>query len=471
MFRRFSVNFAIASMFLDAALIALALVASSLLRPWFSGWAFVKPFLVAGWLPPSLYGIFPLIWVGIFLILSLYDGRKNFRVVDEFGSLTLGSFLASISMAGVLYFASREVSRFQFMLFVLIAYAGLLLWRTAARLAFRWNAFNGVQKRRVLIAGAGETGQRLREQIGHQPFLGLSVVGFLSEESAHQGDIPELLGRLDQVRVIVSRYAVDDVVIALPRSAYRRLNQLVAELHDLPVKVWIIPDYFSLALHRASVEEFAGIPMLDLRAPALSDYQRLTKRAFDLAVVILGVPFTLPIIGLAALAIRLDSPGPIFYKQKRVGENGRLFDMVKFRSMVENAEQLRYLVEQVDENGHVLQNKCPNDPRVTRVGRFLRRTSLDELPNLVNVLRGEMSLVGPRPELPYLVEKYELWQRKRFAVPQGMTGWWQVSGRSDKPMHLHTEEDLYYVQHYSLWLDLQIMLRTFGVVLRGKGAY
>ncbi len=269
---------------------------------------------------------------------------------------------------------------------------------------------------------------------------------------------------------MIQHQGVEDVVMALPLSAHARLNQVVSELHDLPVRVWIIPDYFSLTLHRASVEEFAGIPMLDLRAPALSEYQRMIKRAFDLFVVVVTAPITLVLIGLISLAVSLDSRGPVFYLARRVGENGRLFTMYKFRSMVVNAEALQDKVGIKDGNGaHV--HKVRNDPRVTRVGRFLRRTSLDELPQLINVLAGTMSLVGPRPEMPNLVEKYAPWQRKRFTVPQGITGWWQINGRSDRPMHLHTEDDLYYVQHYSLWLDLQILLRTAWSVVRGKGAF
>ena len=171
-----------------------------------------------------------------------------------------------------------------------------------------------------------------------------------------------------------------------------------------------------------------------------------------------------------ALVIKLDSAGPVFFRQRRVGENGRIFRMYKFRTMMENAEKMQPQVNHVNGDGYII-HKQENDPRVTRVGRFLRRTSLDESPQLLNVLKGEMSLVGPRPEMPWLVDSYEPWQHKRFAVPQGMTGWWQVNGRSEKPMHLHTEDDLYYVQNYSMWMDLYILLKTPLVVLKGRGAY
>jgi exopolysaccharide biosynthesis polyprenyl glycosylphosphotransferase len=470
LFRRFSTNFAIFSIFLDGLLISLSLVTAQLLRPAFNFLPFVQPIPGAVSIPWALYFVFPLIWVAVMLIVSVYDGRRNLRVVDEFGAVTLASFVAVISMAGVMYLSYREVSRFLFVFFISLSYVLLLGWRALARILFRWDVLRGMQKRLVLIAGAGEGGQQLSRQIRGQSYLGLQVVGFLDDVPRYHTDAL-VLGRLDQVREVVQREKVDDVVIALPRSEDDRLNRLVAELHDLPVKVWIIPDYFSLALHRASVEEFAGIPMLDLRAPALSEYQRMLKRGFDILVTGVSLPLALLMMGVIAVLIKLDSPGPVFYRQKRAGENGKVFEMIKFRSMVKDADRLRHLVEKVDEEGRLIQNKSGEDPRITRVGGFLRRTSLDEMPQLFNVLRGDMSLVGPRPELPYLVDRYELWQRKRFAVPQGMTGWWQINGRSDKPMNLHTEEDLYYVQHYSLWLDLQILFKTVWVVLRGKGAY
>jgi exopolysaccharide biosynthesis polyprenyl glycosylphosphotransferase len=310
----------------------------------------------------------------------------------------------------------------------------------------------------------------VEKQIAGYQSLGFSLVGFLDDDETKRQKYSDILGPLDSGRNIVGEQHVDDVVIALPPRAYLRVFQLISELHTLPVKVWMIPDYFNLALYKTSFEEFAGLPMLDLRAPALNEYQRMMKRLFDLVITIALLPFGLIAMGIIALAIRSESPGPVFFRQKRVGENGRLFEMLKFRTMVEDAEDKRHMVEQYDSNGNLI-HKIPDDPRVTQVGHFLRRLSLDEIPQIFNILKGEMSLVGPRPELPYLVKNYQPWQYKRFAVPQGMTGWWQVNGRSNKPMHLNTEDDLYYIQNYSIWLDIQILLKTVWVIIQGQGAF
>lgn len=469
MFRRFSANYAIFSMILDGSLAGFALIIACATRPLYNGLPGVEFILYPVDLPTPIYTLFPLMWVAVLLIFAVYDGRRNFRVVDEFANLTTASFLAAVAMAGVLYLGYRDMSRILFAVFLAQTYVLMLFWRSAARLVFRFRLVRLVQDRRVLILGTTEGGQRLARLVQAETGLGLVLAGFLDDEPQSDPAHPRL-GTLDDLRQVVKNQKIDDVVVALPRSAYERLNWAVSELHDLPVKVWIIPDYYSLALHRATVEEFAGISMLDLRAPALTEYQRLVKRAFDLVVFLFAMPFFLPVMGVIALAIRITSPGPIFYYAKRAGENGRIFGMIKFRTMVQNADKLQHLVEQRDEQGNLI-HKRRDDPRVTPIGRFLRRTSLDELPQLFNVFKGEMSLVGPRPEMPHLVEQYQPWQRKRFAVPQGMTGWWQIHGRSDKPMHLHTEEDLYYVQHYSIWLDLQILFQTAWVVIRGKGAY
>jgi lipopolysaccharide/colanic/teichoic acid biosynthesis glycosyltransferase len=176
------------------------------------------------------------------------------------------------------------------------------------------------------------------------------------------------------------------------------------------------------------------------------------------------------VMALVSIAIKLMSSGEILFHQKRVGENGQISTIYKFRSMITNTQSLQDDVSEWNEKGELIYKKR-DDPRITPVGRLLRRTSLDELPQLFNVLKGDMSLVGPRPELPWLVDNYKPWQRKRFAVPQGITGWWQVNGRADKPLRLHSEDDLYYVQNYSLWMDIYILLKTVWVVARGKGAY
>jgi exopolysaccharide biosynthesis polyprenyl glycosylphosphotransferase len=470
MLRKFSIDFAVFSMGLDGVLIAGALALATLVRPALNNLAFVAEVPADLTTPYPLYFVFPLFWVLILFVTSVYDGRKNLRVGDEISNLFLSSLLASVALAGTLYLSFRDVSRVLFLSFAGMAFPMLLAWRLVYRLAFSRGMVRGAQTKRVLIVGAGEIGRELEEQIRAYQNFGLEVAGFLDDDPIKERKFPEVLGTLDQAREIVRRHKIDEVVLTLPMRAYEKVKRMIAELHDVPVKVWVIPDYFSLSLHKASVEDFAGLPMLDLRAPALNDFQRLVKRVFDILVSLSTLLLSLPLAGLIALAIRLDSPGPILLRQKRVGENGRLFEMLKFRTMVADAEQLRHNVEYHDKEGHLI-HKQAGDPRVTKVGRFLRRLSLDEIPQLFNVLRGEMSLVGPRPELPYLVERYEPWQRKRFTVPQGMTGWWQVNGRSDNPMHLHTEEDLYYVQNYSILLDIEIMLKTIWVVLKGQGAY
>ncbi|KPL77637.1 hypothetical protein AC812_03490 [Bellilinea caldifistulae] len=435
---------------------------------WFS---FARPLPRAPQIEVLLYPVFAVVWVLMLLLFSVYDGRRNFRVVDELTSLTSASVLATVALAGFLYLSFREYSRVLFLTFAVVSFGLLVGVRLFYRLLFRLRAHeNGAARRRVLILGAGPVGRKIAEQIRKFEENGLELAGFLDDDPLKL-KLPLVLDKIDQAVSVIRRENIEDVIIALPSRVWSRINALVSQLHELPVRVWVAPDYYTLALHRARVEEMAGIPLIDLRAPALDDYQRLVKRIFDLTVTFLLLPFVLPVMGVIAIAIKLDSPGPVIFHQTRVGENGKLFQMLKFRSMVQNADQMRHVIETVDEKGRIIQDKRKPDPRVTKVGRFLRRTSLDELPQLFNVLKGEMSLVGPRPELPHLVEQYELWQRRRFAVPQGITGWWQVNGRSDKPMHQHTEDDLYYVQNYSLWLDILILFKTLLAVLRRKGAY
>lgn len=469
MLRRFSINFALFSMLLDGLSTVFCLWSSAAIRPLFNAFSFIKPVDQSVSVPLPLYFLFPVIWVIIFSSLSIYDGRKFLRAADELAALFLSTFIAAVSSAGILYFSFRDVSRALFAVFVVSTFLLCLLWRALARIYFRTRPRASTLSRRLLVIGAGPLGQRVGRQIRDSGSENLTLVGFVNDGYDDGGEITAL-GLLDELKTFILRHSVTDVVIALPHSAYDRMSDVVAGLDDLPVGVWIALGFFDLALYRTDIEDFAGIPMLDLRASAIDDYQRMIKRAFDLSVVSLILLPSLPLMALSGLLVFLEDGRPVLFRQKRVGENGRLFEVLKFRTMIRNAEQLRGLVEKRDADGNLI-HKAKDDPRVTRAGRLLRRLSLDELPQLFNVLGGTMSLVGPRPEMPYLVDKYQPWQRKRFAVPPGLTGWWQVNGRSDKPMHLHTEDDLYYIQNYSIWLDLQIIVRTIWAVLIGKGSY
>ena len=474
MVRRFSVNFAIFSIFVDFFSVFAMLWLNVEIRPFIDEFLPVKPVPLGVFkLPVVLYLIFPLAWIAIMAAFSVYDGSKNLRVVDEFTNLTLGSMLAGIALAGILYLTYRDISRAMFLIFGLMTYLILLFWRVIARAIYRQRNQAAERVRHVLVVGAGPVGRNIAKRLCLHEWQehGLKWVGFLDDDpqkqSSHREDV---LGPLSAVRQVVKEKHVDDVVVALPLRAYARLNELIEALQDLPVRTWVVPDYFQLALHQAGLADFAGVPMLDLRAPVLSEYQRQVKRLFDLIVTVVLLIPALPLMGVLALLIWVFDGRPILFKQKRAGENGRLFTIYKFRTMLPNADENLFKSAETDLHGNIL-HKHRNDPRITSLGRILRRFSLDELPQLFNILSGSMSLVGPRPELPELVEKYQPWQRERFSIPQGLTGWWQIHGRSDKPMHLHTEEDLYYVQNYSFGLDIQILILTFWIVLRGKGAY
>jgi exopolysaccharide biosynthesis polyprenyl glycosylphosphotransferase len=469
MFKRSNLNFAILALLVDAILTLCAMAAAVALRETLPYGPDLDPItLIHGY----IYLAAVLIWTLVAIILSVYDPRRTLRAGDEFQQVSLALVISGLCLSGFVFFSFKNMSRYLFLYFFAVEAALLVGWRVLYRIIRRLG-HGRLPPRHVLIIGAGKVGRLTAETLFENAWMGFHPIGFADDDPAKQHSLITgfpVLGTVAETVDIVCQYAVDEIVIALPLSAYEKVVLLSLELQRYPVTVRVVPDYFNLALFRAAVEELGGMPLINLRAPALNDYQRLIKRCFDLIVGACALILALPLMSIIGLLIKLDSPGAIIFHQQRVGENGRLFWMLKFRTMIDDAEAHLNARLRQDETGHLL-FKTPDDPRITRLGRFLRRTSLDELPQLFNVLKGDMSLVGPRPELPWLVERYEPWQRKRFAVPQGMTGWWQVNGRSSKPLHLHTEDDLYYIQNYSLLLDIQILWKTIWVVIRRKGAF
>lgn len=429
---------------------------------------------------PWLYLIIPLVWMIVFGALRVYNPARSLHyasVVDL--PAVWGAIIgASLIFAGIAYLLFRELSRFLFFYFLVLDLIFLSGWRWLlpgfpglARWLYR------ADQRRVLIVGVGPVGQELARAMTKHSSINLTLIGFADEgyKAGRPGQVClnyPILGGLDDVPDLVRAYQLQEVIFALPPAQQADLRMLVMTLHAAPVNLRLVPDVFDLIFLQASVETFEGIPLIGLREPAIQGLDRLVKRLFDVAVSTLLLVILSPLMLLFALLIKLDSSGPVLFRQQRVGEGGRLFWMYKFRSMVDGADKEEpYLFQETAEGLPVLV-KTPNDTRVTRLGHFFRRTSLDELPQLFNVLKGEMSLVGPRPELPWVVERYELWQRKRFAVPQGMTGWWQVNGRMNRATpQERAEDDLFYIKNYSFWLDMRILWKTIQVVILGDGAY
>jgi len=465
-------NYAVTLLLLDLGLTQAALYLASVARRYLP-FGLELGFAKTAYLPVEIHVTVAFLWLVVFTLLSVYDLRRNLRLLDQLQRVLVAATMATLVFAGTLYLSFRDVPRLLFIYFFILDLAALVVLRLLVHLVLPLKGGKTRTSTRVLIVGAGRVGREVARTIREMNWPGFRAVGYVDDDRGKEGTNPEdlpVLGTVAEAFRIVQDEQVDQVILALPLRAHRRMVSLVTDLQKLPVDVKVVPDFFDLAFHHASIDHLGGMPLIGLRDSAIDPFQRTLKRLFDLSVAIPLTVLLSPLLLLVAALIKLDSRGPVIFRQERVGENCELFSMYKFRSMVADAELGPGGLVQETGDGQIL-HKHRTDPRVTRLGRTLRRASIDELPQLFNVITGEMSLVGPRPELPFLVEQYEPWQRKRFAVPPGLTGWWQVSGRSDKPMHLHVQDDLYYIQNYSLLLDLQILWRTIPVVLQGKGAY
>ncbi len=420
-------------------------------------------------LPWILYVAVGSIWLTVFLLLRPQNAFVMASLPEAVGRLLASVGMAGLSFAGLLYLSPfRDVSRLQFVYFLVFDLVILLVLHVWFRAYYRLQQDTRWQQR-VLIVGGGLTAQQIACELRQRPWAGLQVYGYAADEPPANDDLP-VLGTVNETVAIVTQHKINEVIFALPDQQHERVANLSLKLQTQPVMVHTVPGLLDLTFARTPVGTLAGIPLISLRESALNEPQRLMKRLFDMVVSALALVVLAPLMLVLAVLIKLDSPGPVLFRQERIGEHGKRFQMLKFRSMYQDAEARWHEATRQDENGNLI-HKNNGDARITPIGRKLRRSSLDELPQLINVLLGQMSLVGPRPEIPRIVEQYQAWQWQRFRIPPGMTGWWQINGRSNKPMHLHTEDDLFYVQNYSFWLDMRILLKTIIVVWRGQGAY
>jgi exopolysaccharide biosynthesis polyprenyl glycosylphosphotransferase len=437
-----------------------------------------------GTLPPQAIALVTLIWPAFFVAFSVYDGRRNGTLRAELGSVATAVCVSTLVLAGVLFFTYRETSRLLIVIFfladlVLLLGGRLLLWiiRRAQ------NGRGMAQRRAVLVVGAGDVGQNVVRQLQEHAWADVNLVGYLDDDAGKQGkDIAGLpvLGTLDEVIGIIKTHKVQDAIVALPMHAHERLVSVCQALQEASVRVHVVPDLFALSFPSATLDGFGGIPVIDLGQPGFYGWRRMLKRAFDIVVTLPIVILLSPLMALVAILVKVESPGPAIFKQERIGENGVPFTFYKFRSMrcdadpeVHRAHVKRLIEENIElcssgeGNGSL---KMEDDPRITRVGRFIRKTSIDELPQFFNVLKGDMSMVGPRPPIPYEVDVYKEWHRRRFEAPPGITGWWQVRGRNQVSFDEMVRMDIYYVEHQSFWLDLKILFMTPWAVISGRGA-
>lgn len=422
--------------------------------------------------------LLPFVLLPFGLLMSRFGAYRGLRVTSFLGHSWIAVRALSISFAflftSLFLLKAGYVSRS----FIIIFGATTLVALIVVRAGLIWWYFHrSIEKKenysKVLVIGTGDRAQRLTQLLKQHSEWGIDVVGYLDVKSTTVGTKFQglsVLGTVEQIGEILKSRVIDEVVVAVPRTLITDVQEIADACEEEGIKLRLMADVFDLQVSRTQFAMLGDIPLLTFEPVAQNEAQLVVKRIMDLSIVLASMPLLIPVMALVALAIKLDSQGPAFFMQDRVGLRKRVFRMYKFRSMQQGSEQKLEAIEHLNEaEGPIF--KIANDPRVTRVGRFLRRTSLDELPQLINVLRGQMSLVGPRPMSLRDVSLFDKGtQRKRFSVRPGLTCLWQISGRSNLPFTKWLELDLDYIDNWSLGLDLRILFKTIPVVLKGSGA-
>ncbi len=410
-------------------------------------------------------------WAVVFFRYRLYSSNHIASRRDELVRLAQAVFVAVVIMGSISFMIGLDVNRawlpFTFAT-ALVVLAGL---RELVRQVLYFLRRRGRLVRRVVIVGGNQDAVAFCASLKTQPALGYEVVGFVDDHASH--DLIEgvrLLGPTETAREAIVATGARGVIIVSSAVGTEVSNRVLRELNNAGIRVELLPSLVGVSAGRLGLRTLGRFPMVHVMAVSYRGWRAVAKRSFDLVVAGLGLIVAAPVMTLVAVAIKLESPGPVLFRQRRVGRRGEPFYMLKFRSMVQNAEeQSEVLIDLNEADGPLF--KIRRDPRITRVGRALRRFSLDELPQLWNVVKGEMAMVGPRPALPNEVTGWSPELHERLKVKPGVTGLWQVSGRSQASFSDYTMLDLYYVDNWSLLTDLAILARTIPVVLSGKGAY
>lgn len=450
----------------DVVATVIALVAAYVIR-FESAWPIPKgpqPF-------ESYSGLIPVIlilWPTVFYFHRLYQIRRDRSTIDEtLGVVVAGSLSTFLLISVLSFWRAYSFNRPLIVLFLVLDILLVALARFGIRKYLETVWASGVGVRRVLIVGAGHTGQALADKLLDHPATGLKPIGFADDDPVKQAEgyrgLP-VLGTTAEVKALLASHEVDTVFLALPVEAYRTMLSILKEVGNEMVDLRVVPDLFQYVTFKAGVEDFDGLPVINLTQVPLEGWNSLVKRTMDLALSAFGLAALAVLFPFIALAIWLEDRGPIFFTQERTGLDGRLFRMIKFRSMRVDAEEKTGATWTVED-----------DPRRTVVGSFLRTTSLDELPQLVNVFVGDMSLVGPRPERPEFVkefkEKFPQYML-RHRVRAGITGWAQVHGwRGNTSLSKRIEYDLYYIENWSVGLDVKIIWMTIRWGFLHKNAY
>lgn len=414
-----------------------------------------------------VYGIIALV-LGFFL--NFYVPKRKKRFSFEVIKILQIHFFSLLFLLSILFvYKEIHISRELLAIFVGLSIGFQSMFRYLVKVATRELRRKGYNKQFVLILGAGTLGKRFSNNLDQYKELGYEVIGFLDDyctEAETEGtSYKPVIGKLDDLEAILGRVVVDEVVIALPLTAHLKYGQIIATCEKMGVRTLIIPDFFDYLPARPFFDNFAGMPLINVRSIPLDDLgNRILKRTFDIAFSLTAIVIMLPLMLLIALMVKLGSPGPVIFKQERVGFNRRTFHMFKFRTMKVMPEKLSDTQWTVE-----------NDPRRTKLGEFLRRTSLDELPQFFNVLMGHMSVVGPRPERPYFVEQFKEEIPKymvKHHIRPGITGLAQSKGlRGDTSISERVKADIFYIENWTLLFDIKIILKTIVNGFVNKNAY